>query len=383
MLVAEPSGADGSGAVADGIRDRTGFTVLAKREPVATEYLRELGPTIDCVVCVSMIPDAVAALVSAAGEVPVIVYGDEIPPVPVDEVVADDRGVDVLADRVEERVERRRERDALAEANAKLSALNEYTRELTGCRSVDEVSDTVVDAVTNALGHGRVVLAILDDDVFYPYGHTHASDPGVRIDAGEGIVGRTYDTGETQIVDDYDDDPDRVRDVPFHSVLSVPVGDHGVLQVTTERRAAFGRRDAEFLEIVASHAAEALSRLERETDLRIERDRLHAFFEGLRAPAVYVESTDGEEPVLLEANSAYRETFGDDRVGEPVSVAFPTDVERRLFGEELDDETVVRRDLRRETRDGQTDLTVGRVPVPTTGLDAAAFGLYVVEAELL
>ncbi|MFC7098042.1 GAF domain-containing protein [Halobaculum marinum] len=386
VLVAEPAGVDGSdgAAVVAEIKQRSGFTALLKRETVATEYLRELGPTIDCVVCVSLPGERVEALTAAAGEVPVIVYGDEIPPVPVDEVVANDGGMDVLVERITERIERRRERDALAEANAKLSALNEYTRELTGCRSVDDVSDTAVDAVTNALGHGRVVLAMLDGDVFYPYGHTLPSEPEVKIDIDEGIVGRTFETGETQIIDDYDDDPDKVRDVPaVGSAVSVPLGDHGVLQVTADRKHAFDRQDAEFLEIVASHAAEALSRLERETDLRVERDRLHAFFEGLGAPAVYVESSDGEEPVLLEANSAYRETFGDEHVGEPVSDAFPTETERTLFAEHLVDGDIVREPICRETADGRVvDLEVGMVPVPTTGLDAAAFGLYVVDVEL-
>ncbi|MFC7136417.1 GAF domain-containing protein [Halobaculum litoreum] len=278
-----------------------------------------------------MSSDQVEALVAAAGEVPVVVYGEEIPPVPVDEVVASDGGVETLVTRVAKRVERRRERDALAEANAKLSALNEYTRELTGCQSVREVSDTVVEAVTNALGHGRVVLAMRDGDVFYPYGHTLPSEPEVKIDVDDGVVGRTFETGESQIVDDYAEDPDQAREVPeIDSVVSVPIGEHGVLQVTTDRTAAFDRRDAEFLEIVASHAAEALSRLEREADLRVERDRLHAFFDGLRAPAVYVESADGETPVLREVNSAYRRAFGDDGVGRPVEEAFPTAVERAV-----------------------------------------------------
>ena len=385
VLVAEPAGAAGAvdADVPAEIEARTGFTVLAKRGSVAVEYLRELGPTIDCVVCVSLPTDRIEEVVAAAGEVPVIVYGDEIPPVPVDEVVSAESGVELLVRRIDRRVERRRERDELAEANAKLSALNEYTRELTGCQSVDEVSDTVVEAVSNALGHGRIVLAMRDGDVFYPYGHTLPSEPEVKMDVDDGIVGRTYETGETQIVDDYSTDPDHERTVPgVNSVVSVPIGDHGVLQVTTERKAAFDRRDAEFLEIVASHAAEALSRLEREADLRVERDRLHAFFGGLRAPAVYVESADGEEPVLLEVNEAYRRAFGDDKVGEPVSVAFPTAVERALFGDRIDEETVVRERLRRETTNGPTDLVLGRVPVPTTGVDAAAFGLYVVDVEL-
>ncbi|SHG51490.1 GAF domain-containing protein [Halobaculum gomorrense] len=367
--------------VVDAIESSLDATVLHKRGSVATEFLRELGPTLDCVVVVSVRSNCVENIASAARAVPLIVYGDEVPTVPVDEVIATDGGTDLLARRVSERVERERERNALAEANAKLSALNVYTEELTGCQSVKEVSDTVVSAVTNALGHGQCALALREGDEFYPYGHTYDGELNVRLDTDEGIAGRTYQTGETQIVSDYRTDPDHVRDIDgLRSVVSVPVGDIGVLQVTTDRRAAFDRQDAEFIEIVGSHAAEALARLEREADLRVERDRLHYFFDGIKSPAVYVESTDGGEPVLTEMNSAYEAMFGSQEVGRPVSEAFPTDTERALFGSDGPDD-VTHREITRETDDGPVGLTVGVVPIPISGIETAAFGLYAASVE--
>lgn len=367
--------------VVEAIESGLNATVLHKRGAVATEFLRELGPTLDCVVVVSDRSTCVENLVSEAEEVPLIVYGDEVPSVPVDEVIATDGGTDLLARRVSERIERARERDALAEANTKLSALNTYTRELTGCETVREVSDTVVEAVTNALGHEEVVLAMLDDGTFFPYGHTLPNDYDVEADTDEGVIGRTYRTEETQVVNEYDADPDKIRDADdVASVLSTPVGDHGVLQVTTDRKGAFDQQDAEFLEIVASHAAEALARLQREADLRVERDRLHYFFDGIKSPAVYVESTDGDEPVLVEVNTSYEALFGGDGVGRPVSEAFPTETERDLFGPHGPDE-VVHRDITRETTDGPADLIVGAVPIPLSGVETAAFGLYAADVE--
>lgn len=381
VAVSDGTPSDYGADVVEAIESSLDATVLHKRGAVATEYLREIGPTLDCVVVVSHRTDCVENLVSETRDVPLIVYGNEVPSVPVDEVVATDGGTDLLARRVSERIERERERNALAEANAKLSALNTYTEELTGCQSVEEVSDTVVSAVTNALGHGRCALVLRDGDEFYPHGHTYDGELNVRLGIDEGIVGRTYRTGETQIVGDYQSDPDRARDVEgLRSVVSVPVGDVGVLQVTTDREAAFDRRDAEFLEIVGSHAAEALARLEREADLRVERDRLHYFFDGIRSPAVYVESRNGDEPVLTEINTAYEALFGSEGLGKPVSDAFPTETERDLFGSGGPDE-VVHRDITRETVDGPADLTVGVVPVPLSGVEAAAFGLYAADIE--
>ncbi|MFC6787568.1 GAF domain-containing protein [Halobaculum halobium] len=376
VAVSDQTPSDYGADVVGALEASLNATVLSKRGSVATEYLRELGPTLDCVVVVSDRTVCVENLASVADEVPLLVYGDEVPAVPVDEVIATDGGTDLLARRVAARIERERERNALTEANAKLSALNAYTRELTGCQSIEEVSDTVVSAVTNALGHGRCVLALREGDEFYPYGHTLSDEPEIRLSVEEGVVGRTYRTGETQIVDDYATDPDFTRDIDgLRSVVSVPVGEAGVLQVSSNREAAFDRQDAEFVEIVASHAKEALARLQREADLRVERDRLHYFFEGIKSPAVYVESTDGSEPVLTEVNTAYEALFGTDAVGRPVSEAFPTESERELFGLEAPDEVVHRR-ITRESSEGPKDLVIGMVPVPITGVERSAFGLY-------
>lgn len=373
---------DGFGAdVVEAIESRRDATVLHKRGTVATEFLRELGPTLDCVVVVSSRSNCIENLASAAKDVPLLVYGDEVPSVPVDEVIATDGGTGLLARRVSEQIDRERERNALAEANVKLSALNAYTEELTGCESIEEVSDTVVSAVTNALGHGRCVLALREDDEFYPYGSTIDGELDVRLSTDEGIAGRTFETGETQIVNDYQTDPDHTRTVDdLRSVVSAPVGEFGVLQVTTDREGAFDQQDAEFIEIVGSHAAEALARIERETDLRLERDRLHYFFDGIESPAVYVESKNGAEPVLAEINTAYESLFGTDGLGKPVSEAFPTPVERDLFGADGPVE-VVHRDITRETLDHPADLVVGVVPVPLSGIETAAFGLYATGTE--
>ncbi|UIP00761.1 GAF domain-containing protein [Halobaculum sp. CBA1158] len=381
ILLATPDASADGDRIADELEAEIDCETIVRGGETVVEFLRELGPTIDCVICCEGEGCEAAALAETDPTMPIVVYGDTAPSAPVDAVVARDGGTSVLGRQVLDRIERSRERDRLAEANAKLSALNTYTRELTGCETVEGVSETVVDAVTEALGHGEVVLAMRDGDEFYPYGHTFPEDFDATLGTDEGVIGRTYQTEETQIVDDYRADPDRARDIETRSVVSVPVGDHGVLQVTSDHEGAFDERDAEFVEIVASHAAEALARLQRESDLRVERDRLQYFFEGIRAPAVYVESGDGGDPVLAEVNSAYEGLFGSDGVGRPVSEAFPTATEREVFGSDGPDE-VAHRDITRESDDGPEDLIVGMVPVPLTGVDVAAFGWYAVDVEL-
>ena len=385
VLVAVPDADDPpDSADVTGLTGELGIEVVTKRGAMAIEYLRELGPTVECVICVGDCASWVGDISEAAPSVPIVVYADDAPSAPVDGIVARDGGTGVLAARVTDEIRRGRERDRLDEANAKLNALNSYTRGITACETPEDVTDRVVSAVTDALAYDRCVLGLREGDDIVPYGNTLHEEGSVRFKTDEGIAGLTLRTGETQIVGDYQShsmqrrDTDRVK-----SVLSVPVGDHGVLQVTDDEYDAFDERDAEFLEIVGSHAREALSRLRRETDLRIERDRLHAFFEGLPAPTVYVEADEAESIVLRDANAAYEDAFPDAPVGAPVDEAFPTDAERALVRESIRADGSVTERIRRDTAaTPDCELYVTLVPVQTAGLEAAGFVVYVTGVSL-
>lgn len=386
--VSEP--ATGSGddeeatRVAEAIRSELGAETVVKQGATASEYLREFAPLLDCAVCLADDADAVSSLAAVGPSVPFVVYGDVCPTSLDCSVVGSDDGTEALVARVASRIERNRERSRLAEANAKLTALNTYTQEITACETREEVVDRVVGAVTEALAYERCVVGFVEGDELVPYGNPLPGEDKNTLRPDEGIAGRTYRTGESMVVDDYHSHPDSHRGYPqITSVASVKVDDYGILQVTAPDRAAFDDGDVEFLEIVAAHAAEALSRLERESTLRTERDRLHAFFDGLPAPTVYVESETGEPPVLYETNPAYEATFPSAPVGDPVESAFPTAVERRLFGESLDANGPVTESVRRDTaaRD-DASLTVTLVPVRTAGLAAAGYGVYVSQVTL-
>lgn len=381
VLVVASDGTETGAAVATDLERELGCETVLRCPATAAEYVRELGPTIDCVVCCTDEDCDVTTLAEAGPSLPIVVYGDEPPSAPVDGMVALDGGVSALARQVSDRIERERERDRLVEANAKLTALAGLASEITACETPEEVYECTREAVTEALVFDEYVLGLLgEDDRLYPRATEESIEP-LSID--EGIAGRTYRTGEPQVVGDVSDDPDaRAPPEGLRTCLAVPVGEHGVLQVGREAPDDFEDREVEFLRIVASQAAEALSRLRREADLRVERDRLHTFFDGVCAPAVYVESEGCEEPVLREVNCAYERFFGEADVGEPVSTALPTAVERELFGERLRAADIVRREVERETDRGRRTFSVGMIPVQMPGPAGAAFGLYSLEDEL-
>jgi hypothetical protein len=383
---AESDGGNGidTAAVTDTLDETMPGQTVTRRGETAVEYLRELGPTVDCVV-VSDDSDLAASLREASSSVPLVGYGCETPSATLDALVPRGAGPDALADRVSLEVEQARERDHLVEANAKLTALSRHAGEITACETVDEVCDRTLDAAVDALAFNFCTVALVEGDRIVPVASTLPDDERASCDVSEGIAGRTVRTGETQVIGNMQSDPDSIfKKKGKKAVLSVPIGEQGIIQVVSDRGEKFDEQDAEFVEILSGYTNEALERLDRETALRAERDRLFAFFAGLPVPAVYVEADEGEAAALREANDAYRQVFPDaERVGESVERAFPTETERRLFGDDpVDDGPVTRRIERTVADRGLVDVSVTAVPVRTPGSTQSAYGVYLVDPSV-
>ncbi|SFR41037.1 GAF domain-containing protein [Halogeometricum rufum] len=360
------------------LQARLGSETVVRRGATAVEYVRELGPTIDCVAVLDDDPSLVELLAGVETGVPMLVYGET--DADVDDVVPPSAGVDTLADCISREVSSDRERSELVEANAKLTALSRHANAITGCQTVEEVCEQTLDAAVDALAFTFCVVALVEGDYIVPRTSTLREENQTSCRLDEGVAGRTLQTGETQRVDDLHADEDaRFRDT-FRSVVSVPLGQYGVIQVVSDDVGHFGERDAEFLEILAGYTTETLSRLDRESALRQERDRLHAFFESLPVPALYVE----EDPVVsdyvrCETNAAYDRTFGVSRGYErgTLDSILPTETERRLFADHLQSDEPVVGTVERAVQTGETeslDLTI--VPVPSSGPVGAVYGVY-------
>ncbi|OYR57396.1 histidine kinase, partial [Halorubrum sp. E3] len=180
---------------------------------------------------------------------------------------------------------------------------------------VSTVFERTVDAAEEILEFDRCVTARRRGDRVVPAVLSESvTEAEVRtFDVGEGVVGTTVADQETIVVDNLSvdpADPDELEDPSspgrsasgtdrregsavadpvadnIRSAISVPIGSHGVLQAVSDGYAAFDERDVEFAELIASHAANAIERIETEAELRRERDRLTALFHDLPLPAV-------------------------------------------------------------------------------------------------
>ncbi|QUO46622.1 hybrid sensor histidine kinase/response regulator [Halorubrum ruber] len=302
---------------------------------------------------------------------------------------------EMLANSVANALGRRRAERDLREVNAKVTAIHEFATALASVTEVSTVFERTVDAAEEILEFDRCVTARRHGDRVVPAVLSESvTDDEVRtFEVGEGVVGTTVAEEETMVVDNLSvdpADPDELEDPSspgrptagadrregsevadpvaddIRSAISVPIGSHGVLQAVSNGYAAFDERDVEFAELIASHAANAIERIETEAELRRERDRLTALFHDLPLPAVRTVALGESERRLDAANDAFERTFGygaDSGYEEVREAIIPDDANR------LDPESVLERDepsrleVRRRTTDGLRDFILHVIPV--------------------
>jgi putative methionine-R-sulfoxide reductase with GAF domain len=388
VLVVEGGGdvANDEACVSTSLQEYLPGQVVSKCQLTAGEYLRELGPTLDCIVSFTDDKSFLNTLVEYYPTIPLVLYTDEITDAGVDAVVSPDQSIEALANAVEREVREARKENHLEEENTKLTALGQYAQEITACETVEEVTEQTIKATRGALNFDFCVFALVEGDQIVPYGSTLPMKAERPIAIGEGIAGRTLARGETQRVGNLQNDPDaEFKQRGFRSVVSVPVGTRGVLQVVSVEEDVYTERDVEFLEILAGYTNEALQRLDREATLRAERDRFHAFFEALPAPALYLEAESDGTVQIREANAAYKRLF-DETVGPvrgPAGAVVQTKQEHELFSKHLNaDGPVTERVTRELDGRGETDLEVTLVPVGESGPTSSAYAIYVADASL-
>jgi diguanylate cyclase (GGDEF)-like protein/PAS domain S-box-containing protein len=160
-----------------------------------------------------------------------------------------------------------------------LARLNEYARKLTAlhntvqrlqrCTSEQEVLDTAIRAIQETLGFDFCAIDLADGDRLV----LRAASPAAaavarRENRGEGIAGRTW-RERRAFWGDIEDFPEAkpVRG-DLRSIISVPIGDFGVLQIASTEPGAFREEDVELVEILAGHLREELERVRLEEELR-------------------------------------------------------------------------------------------------------------------
>ena len=169
----------------------------------------------------------------------------------------------------------------LAIAQSRLERLHEATSRLHGCTTRADAYDVILGTGVDVLGFDWCCLAEAADDMF----ELVAVSDDAPVTAGErhlgtdeGLAGEAYQTGTPVLADDARADAAAEPvDEAITSVLSVPIEDWGVFQCATAERDAFDDADLQVVELLLAHAAEAFGRIDNETELRRQNERLDEF----------------------------------------------------------------------------------------------------------
>lgn len=156
----------------------------------------------------------------------------------------------------------------------RLSALNFYGRKLNTANSLQQVYELTLDAMEPTLGFAHAAFLIIDKRklrVVCQRGYSKPSRLELPLDR-KGITVKAANTGNPILVTDIERERDYVEGISgIRSELAVPVltGDHilGVLNVESTRIRGFDKKDATLLQILASHAATAISNIEKRREI--------------------------------------------------------------------------------------------------------------------
>ncbi|WP_048076590.1 GAF domain-containing protein, partial [Halorubrum sp. AJ67] len=312
---------------------------------------------------------------------------------------------EMLANSVANALGRRKAERDLREVNAKVTAIHRFATDLASVEEVSAVFDRVIVAAEEILEFDRCVAARRRGDRLVPTARSESVSPDeIRaFDVDEGVVGYTAREQRTVVVDNLSvdpTDPDELEDPadsgrsnsggPDHdrvgrrgsidtaavadpvsddvrSAISVPIGEYAVFQAVSNGYAAFDDRDVEFAELIASHAANAIERIETETALRTERDRLAALFANLPLPMARTVVGEGGERTLAQTNEAFVNAFGYDAAESSYETVVDAVVPPDATG--FDHEHLIaageptRLEVQRRTTDGLRSFILHVIPV--------------------
>jgi PAS domain S-box-containing protein len=195
-----------------------------------------------------------------------------------------------------------------------LAALDEATRSLLTAESTQEVADTAVVAVRDALDCSLVAFWQTGDaDSEDTLDRLAASCSTTQIDPDElppigaaSVEKACFQEQTTQLFDPYDTVPDRAHpNTPLTSRLVLPVGTHGLLTVDQTDGASIDGDDRTVADIVTLSTAAALDRLDREQEICHRVTAMEATTDGTA-----IVDQDGE---FVYVNDAYADIHGYER----------------------------------------------------------------------
>jgi len=194
--------------------------------------------------------------------------------------------------------EREKAEEELQKSKEKIEQLHKIAAQMESVQSEDEVYQLIIDAAKRILEFSICSVSIVDGDRLEIKATSYEEIPKDRYMAiDEGVMGRTYRTGKSYLIDDIKKDKDaKPTEEKFQSALSVPIWNIGVFLGISDKLNAFTQNDLEMTELLISHATEALKRIQSEKTLREERDKAQKY---LDVAGVLMVVLDADHKIVL------------------------------------------------------------------------------------
>ena len=177
-----------------------------------------------------------------------------------------------------------------------LSGLLDTTRSLMQAKTPQEVAETVIEATESDLGFDHALVRLYDEetDTLRPVAASDSVPDRPVYDADEGFPGDAFERGDPLVVDEFER-VDNYESNVLTAAMYLPLGDHGVVSIGAQADHEFTDSDVSIGEILASNAAAALDRVERERSLL----RYESVVENVR-DMMYVLDNEGRVQLVTE-----------------------------------------------------------------------------------
>lgn len=164
-----------------------------------------------------------------------------------------------------------------------LETLHDRTREMFRAESRENLAEITARSASDVLGYPVTVVRLRSSDGqrLEPVALTKRADDvlGERptYEVGQGTAGSAFADGEPKVFEDLRTVDDEFDRGDARSGLFVPIGTHGVLSIGHTEVGALDEADIQLGRILAANADVAFDRLDRESELRRQNDRLDEF----------------------------------------------------------------------------------------------------------
>ena len=180
----------------------------------------------------------------------------------------------------------------------RLATLNFYGRKLNAARSLQQIYKLTLEAVEKTLGFEYATFEIIEKDKIRVACHRGYLKPIINelpLDGSKkGIIVKVVKANQPVLVSDVSKDKDYVEVVPeIKSELAVPVITEnkvlGVINVESKKLKAFDEKDLVLLQILASHAATAISNIKKRYEIEKRSNQLASL---MKSSAEVIRSTN-------------------------------------------------------------------------------------------